>query len=162
MQWSGCLLKTIQTLTLHTTIKLFIKDDSNSHSMYWSSCLSKTIQTFKFHAMIWLNIRDDSNSHTPCIDLAVYQKPFKLSHSRSGWVEAVVAQRSEFVLYSWISGQPVERSKMRIEIYDQSWEFSGQGEQRCFKLFVGCSRRTEDSHTGEVQCRTISYNNETF
>ena len=27
-------------------------------------------------------------------------------------VEAFVAQGSEFVLYSWISGQPEERSKM--------------------------------------------------
>ena len=32
---------------------------------------------------------------------------------RSGRIEAVVAQRIDFVLYSWINGQPAERSKMR-------------------------------------------------
>ena len=36
---------------------------------------------------------------------------------RSGRVEAViVAQRSDFVLYSWINGQPVERSKLRRDM----------------------------------------------
>ena len=35
---------------------------------------------------------------------------------RSGRVEAVVAQRIDFVLYSWINGQPVETSKPRRDI----------------------------------------------
>ena len=30
---------------------------------------------------------------------------------RSGWVVAVLAQRSKFVLYSWINGHPMEGSK---------------------------------------------------
>ena len=32
--------------------------------------------------------------------------------ARNGRVETVVAQRNEFVLYSCINGQPVERSKI--------------------------------------------------
>ena len=35
---------------------------------------------------------------------------------RSGRAEAVVAQRIDFVLYSWINGQPVERSKLRRDM----------------------------------------------
>ena len=35
---------------------------------------------------------------------------------RSGRAEAVVAQRIDFVLYSWINGQPVERSKPRRDM----------------------------------------------
>ena len=139
MQRPSCLLKTIQTLTLHATFKLFTKDDSNSHtscsdqavyqrrlklfsSMQWSVCLPKTIQTTPcsdqavyqrrlklFSSMQWsVCLSKTIQTHTPCTDLAVYQK-FKLSHSWSGWVEADV-------LYSWISGQPVERSKMRRDM----------------------------------------------
>ena len=36
--------------------------------------------------------------------------------ARDSQVEAVVAQRSEFVLYSGINGQPVERSNMRRDM----------------------------------------------
>ena len=65
-------------LTSHAKTKLFIDDDSNSHtpcnvqavyqrrfklshSMQRSSCLSKTTETVQFHAMICLFIKDDSN-----------------------------------------------------------------------------------------------------
>ena len=33
--------------------------------------------------------------------------------------------------------------------YGQLWELSGQGEQRCFELFVTCLRDTEGSQTGD-------------
>ena len=33
-----------------------------------------------------------------------------------GRVEAVVAQRTEYALYSSVSGQPVERSKMKRDM----------------------------------------------
>ena len=38
--------------------------------------------------------------------------------------------------------------KQDEERYDQFWEFSGQGKQRCFELFVVCIRDTENSQTG--------------
>ena len=38
---------------------------------------------------------------------------------------------------------------MRRDMVMQFWEFSGQGKQRCFELFVVCIRDTENSQTGE-------------
>ena len=38
--------------------------------------------------------------------------------------------------------------KQDEERYGQFWEFSGQGKQRCFELFVVCIRDTENSQTG--------------
>ena len=35
------------------------------------------------------------------------------------------------------------------ERYGQFWKFSGQGEQRCFELFVVSLRDTADRQTGE-------------
>ena len=35
---------------------------------------------------------------------------------RSSWVEAIITERRECVLYPWINGQPMKRSKMRRNV----------------------------------------------
>ena len=35
---------------------------------------------------------------------------------RSSQVEAIITERREFVLYPWINGQPMKRSKMRRNV----------------------------------------------
>ena len=69
---------------------------------------------------------------------------------RNGRDEAVVEKLKEKRVCTVFMNQwAASGEKQDEKRYGQLWELSGQGEQRCFELFVTCLRDTEGSQTGD-------------
>ena len=68
---------------------------------------------------------------------------FSQDSGKQEWSSWCNCRKREFVLCSWINGQPMERSKMRSirVMYGQFWELLGQGQAALFWAFCSLFKR---------------------